>query len=176
MRKILVFLIILMICLGIFSACGKSQTKENVAPFPYEDLSEEAYIQNAHELWKNFSAYLATSEDKDLQTAVEAFYLEHGKPSPEDFTASEMMTAFEDYLLTSSGETWGSFEAMSEAEKTSFRAQNTQKMQKQIPVALKVIQKRMENEKDGGGIVGSDIINEKIITVYEDGSIGGSSL
>lgn len=169
-RKKLTILLLIVFCGSIICGCASPSSGEKEA-FPYKDLTEEAYLKNAHDFWNELLPYLEKTDEQDLESAIKDFE-DPNKSNPEKITAGAMVMLFHDYLLRSSGETTDSIAAMSEQDRESFFQKNRKKIEQQIPNAHKVQQDTMEKRKDGKGVVGTyNFRNKEQITLYEDGDL-----
>lgn len=170
-------IMVLLIGLVFLSACGGAGSEVEQTTFPYDDLSEEAYVANAQKTWEALSAYLESSQAEDFEAAFDGFSASQGEATPEDWTASEMVVAYQDYLLDRSGETIESFDAMPEEEKAALQEKNRQDLDRDIPNALKVQQEGLQAANQDDAILGTmEFKGQKRVTVYRDGTIGTSPL
>lgn len=180
LKKIIATTLLLLFSVSILSACGGKEAP-NTRPdaFPYTDLSEEAYVQNAKTAMDDMIAYLETAEGDDLDAVLNTYYDDVRKETtPETITSSEIIMAYEDYLLDASEESRASVQEMSEDELAAFREKSKADMEKQIPNALSLNDKRVERQKAGESTaVGTyNFKNQKILSFDEDGSLGVSTV
>lgn len=177
MKKIGVMMLVILCCISLVSACGSQTTPNTQAKFPYKDLTEEAYVQNAEAAMNDLIAYLDTVEGDDLDSALNAYYEAVRKETaPENLTSGEVMMAYETYLLEQSGESYESIEAMGDEERKAFQDENRAEMEKAIPNALRLHNKVVEQSKtDGESTIGTYTFKDQnILNFGEDGSIGVS--
>lgn len=172
MKKLGILALVALLSLASLAACGSKALEEPAEPFPYEDLSEDAYIANAQAYWEAISSYLDQTDAATLSLALEGFQESRGEVPPENYGAMDMIMAYTQYLREANGLDSQAIEGMTDAEKTQYYDQANALIETTLPNAVKVQNETTKKKEAGQGLVGRMTYkDQKTVSVYEDGTV-----
>lgn len=162
MRKTGSLLLVLIFSLIAILGCSHGDSENLAEGFPYQDLSEEQYVENAYTAMKDIINYLENAPSGELEDLLETYHNEQAKDEdPENFTAGQMLTELGLYCMEKKGESLESLDAMTEEELEAFQRSCREETEKTIPNAVKVNEQSTGPNGEIGRIVfrdGSEIV------------------